>query len=251
MPVRSAFTSESSGSARPSFIAAARQSSRPTSGPRIPVLTPTSSSRSTHRTRVFMSGEHTRHTIFQRSVPVRCGGNLADGAGRGPPPRRPPPAGQPATDAGSARGTARFTRGLPSGHPPEDLRQAETFLARPPHDGEFLRPLEEFLGGVAQSFEADRPSPKTGDRERPLPPVHASEIRRDHDQVYVARLEGIAPASTPEEEDALDPVLASELTHQTLDRRIDVPIAYGRSRRPTHCSPSCVRVRTRREIRPS
>src|SRR3989304_5409297 len=206
MPVRSAFTSESSGSARPSFIAAARQSSRPTSGPRIPALTPTS------------------------------------------PPRSAP---RPGAEAGSARGTPRFTRGLPSGPPPEDLRQAETFLARPPHDGEFLRPLEEFLGGVAQSFEADRSSPKTGGRARPLPPVHASEIRRDHDQVYVARLEGIAPASTPEEEDALDPVLASELTHQTLDRRIDVPIAYGRRGRPTHCSPSCVRVRTRREIRPS
>src|SRR3989304_4110818 len=52
--LRSALTSESSGSARPSLIAAARLSPRPIRGPLIPVFTPMSSSRSTHRTRVFM-----------------------------------------------------------------------------------------------------------------------------------------------------------------------------------------------------
>src|SRR5438445_11527700 len=52
--LRSALTSESSGSARPSLVAAARFSSRPTSGVRRPVFIPMSLSRSTQRTRVFI-----------------------------------------------------------------------------------------------------------------------------------------------------------------------------------------------------
>src|SRR3990172_7835562 len=53
--LRSAFTSVSSGSASPSFTAAARLSSRPTRGPLMLVFTPMSSSRSTQRTRVFIA----------------------------------------------------------------------------------------------------------------------------------------------------------------------------------------------------
>src|SRR2546422_3358647 len=68
MLVRSAFTSASSGSARPSFIAAARMSSRPIRGPRIPVSTPRSLSRSTHRTRVFIVHVYTRCSLFQSLV---------------------------------------------------------------------------------------------------------------------------------------------------------------------------------------
>src|SRR6266705_1102024 len=63
--LRSALTSESSGSARPSFVAAARFSSRPTSGVRRPVLIPMSLSRSTQRTRVFIVRRPSYPMIYQ------------------------------------------------------------------------------------------------------------------------------------------------------------------------------------------
>src|SRR2546426_46275 len=63
--LRSALTSESSGSARPSLVAAARFSSRPTSGVRRPVLIPMSLSRSTQRTRVFIVRRLSYPRIYQ------------------------------------------------------------------------------------------------------------------------------------------------------------------------------------------
>src|SRR2546422_427124 len=63
--LRSALTSESSGSARPSLVAAARFSSRPTSGVRRPVLIPMSLSRSTQRTRVFIVRRLSYPMIYQ------------------------------------------------------------------------------------------------------------------------------------------------------------------------------------------
>src|SRR6266704_3957078 len=63
--LRSALTSESSGSARPSLVAAARFSSRPTSGVRRPVLIPMSLSRSTQRTTVFIVRRPSYPLIYQ------------------------------------------------------------------------------------------------------------------------------------------------------------------------------------------
>src|SRR5213593_472553 len=73
--LRSALTSESSGSARPSLVAAARFSSRPTSGVRRPVLMPMSLSRSTQRTRVFIVRRLSYPMIYQtcRTVCKRKG----------------------------------------------------------------------------------------------------------------------------------------------------------------------------------
>src|SRR2546427_7992810 len=63
--LRSALPSEASGSAGQSLVAAARFSSRPTSGVRRPVLMPMSLSRSTQRTRVFIVRRLSYPMIYQ------------------------------------------------------------------------------------------------------------------------------------------------------------------------------------------
>src|ERR1041385_606145 len=96
MAASSALVSESSGSARPSAMAASRLRRRPTMGDSTPALRPRSSSRSTQRMRVFVRGRWVRG--YLRGLDAPC-----ERAGRRPPAVSTP-AGRNAFPADPGRG---------------------------------------------------------------------------------------------------------------------------------------------------